>query len=90
MPAEDQSTGMQHKTLPPNRAAAITPHATNELSYVTNAIWVGGAGNLQIVTEGGDEVILVGATVGSLIPVRAKRVISTSTTATNLVALWSK
>jgi len=90
MAAEDQATGMQHKTLPPNRGATITPHDTNELGYVTNAIWIGGDGNVKLVTEGGDTVTLTAAKAGSLIPVRAKQVFSTLTTATNLVALWSK
>jgi hypothetical protein len=75
-------------TGPYTGGAAITPHDTNELVTVTRAIYVGGAGNIKLTTSGGDTVTLTGATAGSILPVRAKLVFSTDTTATALVALY--
>jgi hypothetical protein len=73
---------------PYDHAAAVTPHDTNELPAVASAIHVGGAGNVALVTAGGDAVTLTGCLAGHVYRVRAKQVKSTNTTATALVALW--
>jgi hypothetical protein len=73
---------------PYRHAAAVTPSDTVDLTNVTRAVYVGGAGNVVLVTEQGETVTLTGATVGSVYRVCASRIKSTSTTATNLVALW--
>jgi len=75
-------------TSPASGYAAITPSDGTELTYVTRAIYVGGAGNIVAVDEAGNAVTFTGATAGSIIPIRCKRVNSTNTTATGLVALW--
>ena len=66
-----------------DRAASITASdtAANAYSY----IYVGGAGNIALVTEGGDSVTLVGLPVGSWVWIRTSKVMATNTTATNLV-----
>lgn len=52
-------------------------------------IYVGGAGNLNVQLEDGSTtVVFVGAVAGSVLPVRATKVLSASTTASNLVALY--
>lgn len=86
MPAVDTFQGLTGG--PYVNGAAVTPHDTNELTYITRAIYIGGAGNVVLVTVGGDTLTLIGLPVGTLFPVRAKIVKSTSTTATNIVALW--
>jgi hypothetical protein len=73
---------------PYRHAAAVTPSDTVDLSDVTRAIYVGGAGNIALITEGGETVTLTGATVGTVYRICASRIKSTSTTATNLVAFW--
>lgn len=50
-------------------------------------LYVGGAGDLSVVTSSGSEVTLVGIVAGSFIPVQVLRV-KAATTATNIVALW--
>jgi hypothetical protein len=50
-------------------------------------LYVGGAGNLTIQTEAGDDITLVGVLKGTFIPVYTRKVYA-STTATNIVALW--
>lgn len=69
-------------------AFAITPHDVNELAYVTNEIYVGGAGDLKVVTLDGDTVTLKAVPVGTLLRLRVKQVLATGTVATNLIALY--
>lgn len=67
-------------------AAAITPSDTSDLGG--KAIYVGGAGNVTVVPEsGGTAVLFTAPPVGSVIPIRFRRVNATGTTATALVAL---
>lgn len=66
-------------------AAAITPSDTANLGG--KAIYVGGAGNVTVVTEAGSVVLFTAPPVGSVIPIRFSRVNTTGTTATLLVAL---
>lgn len=73
---------------PCSHAAAVTPDDNTDLSYTTRALFVGGAGNVNLVTAGGETVTFTGVTAGSVLPVRVARVKSTSTTATSIVALW--
>jgi hypothetical protein len=51
-------------------------------------LYVGGAGDIKVETVGGDEVVFSAVLAGSFIPVQVVKLFSTSTTATNVVALW--
>lgn len=73
---------------PVSRAAAVTPSDSEDLATSTRGIWVGGAGNISLDTVGGDTVTITGIAAGTLLPIRAARIRSTSTTATAIVALW--
>lgn len=67
----------------------MTPHDSNDLAAVSRAIFIGGAGNIYVDLVGGETaVVFVGLSAGDILPVRATRVRSTSTTATSIVALW--
>jgi hypothetical protein len=66
-------------------ATAVTPSDTVDQSGA--AIYVGGAGNVSLLTEGGDTVTFTAPPVGSIIPMRFTRVRATGTTATLLIAL---
>jgi hypothetical protein len=71
----------------PNRAAAVTPSDTTEL--FGHALYCGGAGDVTILTEGGDTATFtVGA--GQTIVCRFTKVKATGTTATALVRLWDQ
>jgi hypothetical protein len=70
----------------PSRAAAVTPSDTTQI--YASALFVGGAGNVAVVTEGDDTVTFTGVQAGSMLVLRIKQVRSTSTTATNIVRLW--
>lgn len=67
---------------------SVTPADGSDQPQVSRAIWVGGAGNLSVVTRGGDTITLVGVPAGTMLPIRATRIRSTGTTATNIVALY--
>jgi len=51
-------------------------------------LYVGGAGDVSVVTIGGDIATFLGVPVGTTLPIQVIRLRSTSTTATNVIALW--
>ena len=51
-------------------------------------LYVGGLGNVEVVTVGGDEIVLPGVSDGSFLPLQVTRVKANLTTATNIIALW--
>jgi len=65
---------------------AITP-ADADLVQPVRALYIGGAGNVRINDTGGGSVIFYNVPAGVILPVMARRVWSTSTTATNIVGL---
>lgn len=74
---------------PSDTYAAITPSdSTSFTQGVTRGIFVGGAGNLVAVQADGTAVTFTGVVAGAVYPIRCKRVNSTNTTATNMVALF--
>ena len=79
-------------TQPYNVIRAITTSDANNLQPVggrscTDAIYIGGAGTLAVVQEN-DAVATFTCVAGQTLPVKAKRVNATGTTATLLNALY--
>ena len=75
---------------PARRAAAITPSDTVDLTAYAKALYVGAAGNVRVLTVGGedaDAVTFANHPVGWL-PVQVRRVLATGTTATQIVAAF--
>jgi hypothetical protein len=66
-------------------AAAITPSDTVDQFWT--GIYVGGAGNVSVVMEDGSTVTFTAPPVGTILPIRVKRVRATLTTATLLIGL---
>lgn len=88
MAATDLFAGMGAGLASPcSRAEVVTPNDSTDLTYVCRALFIGGAGNLCVITSGGDTVLFTGVVAGTILPLRASRVKSTTTTATNIVAL---
>jgi hypothetical protein len=73
--------------VPANRAEAVTPSDSTDLTFVSRGLWIGGTGAVSVVMVGGDTVTFSGINAGTLLPVRVSRVRSTGTTATLILSL---
>jgi|TARA_R110000751_G_scaffold134837_2_gene237394 hypothetical protein len=70
-------------------ATAYTIYAQADTPSNGCCIYCGGTGNVSITTMAGDEVILEGIPTGLFIPINGiKRVNSTGTTQSAIIALW--
>jgi hypothetical protein len=76
---------------PANIGEAVTPHnATNFTLGVCEGIYVGSTGNVSVVFADDTAITFTGVPAGVILPVRAKRVNSTNTTASAMVALYTR
>lgn len=74
---------------PAQRAFAVTPANSDFANEVqARALYVGGAGDVTVVTVGNDTVTFAAVPAGTILPVSVKQVRATGTTASNLVALY--
>ena len=73
---------------PFNGGFVISKSDTVDFDRQTRAILVGGAGNMSVVFSDGSTCVLTGCLAGTVYHVRATRVNSTNTTATNMVGLY--
>lgn len=71
-------------SAPAGGAFEITPSDTD--TFRATALYVGGAGDVEVVMEDLSEVTFVGVAAGSILPVRVVQV-TTGTTATNIIGL---
>lgn len=77
-----------YATGPASFAEVVTPSDTTDLSRTSRALFVGGAGNISVEMAGGQSaVVFTGVVAGQILPIAVTRVNSTSTTATNIVAI---
>ena len=75
--------------MPASRAFAITPNDSADLANNTRGIYVGVTGDLRVILTGDTVAVTFSAVpAGSLLPIRAKRVTNTGTTATGLVGVF--
>lgn len=88
---------MAYQKLQSSRASEVTPSDTNNIPSVSSengrgnngcTLYIGTAGDVKVLTSGGDEVTFVGLLGGQFIPVNVVKVFATSTTASNILALW--
>lgn len=76
-------------TAPAQGAVAVVPSDTVSLVPAPcRALWVGGAGDISVLMADGASATLVGVPAGALLPIAVRRVNSTATTATSIVALY--
>lgn len=82
-PFQNQASGLQS---PAARLADVTPDDGADLAFPTRAIAVGTEGFVRLVTIAGDtgRVFVV---PGAPFPIRARRILATGTSATDIVAL---
>ena len=89
-----------NNTVAAMKAVVVTASDTTHLP-TTRALYVGGTGDLALVMTDSDltssasasdaqavDVIFYNVSAGTVLPVQVQRVLSTGTTATNIVALY--
>lgn len=75
-------------TVSARRAAVVTPSDATVYQEPTRALYIGGSGNLRVDMVSGGTVTFVGLMAGTILPIQVDRVYATSTTATNILALY--
>ena len=76
-------------TVAAGSGAAVAQDDETNLAQTSRAIYVGGAGNLAVILDRDTSAItFVAVPAGSMLPIRVRRVMSTNTTATSILALY--
>ncbi len=75
-------------SAPATRCVAVVPSDTQPLSDLPKALYVGGGGTIVLAGASGGDATLVSVTAGSILPIRARFVRATGTTATAIVGLY--
>jgi len=87
-PSSDPFLGAPQSFASPIYAGAFAITPGTALPFSPRAIFVGGAGNVNMTGQDGNAVTFVGCAAGQIIPFRAASVNSSGTTATNLLGLY--
>lgn len=84
-PFASHQKGLQ---APADSCAAVTP-ANSDLANTTRALYIGTAGDVALILANDSAAVTFkGVPAGTILPVRAKQVRSTGTTAADIVALF--
>ena len=67
---------------------AVTPSDSADLANVARGVYVGATGNLRVTTINGDVVTFTALAAGVIHPISARRIHSTGTTATSIIAVY--
>jgi hypothetical protein len=65
----------------------VTPSDSADLSFVTRALWVGGAGTITLIDLSGNTTLFSGILAGTWLWIRATRIKATGTSATLIVGM---
>lgn len=71
---------------PASDGAAVTPSDSATLAVASKRLWIGGAGDVVVVTVRGTVLTYTDVPAGTYLQVRAQQVKATGTTATNIIA----
>jgi hypothetical protein len=66
-------------------AVSISP-SSSTLAYTTRALYIGGVGDVQVVTANGTTVTFTAVPTGTILPIRCTKVLAGST-ATGIVGI---
>ena len=75
-------------TSPAIDGAVVVPSDTVQLAQVSRAIYVGSTGDIAAELASGTQVTFTAVPAGMILPLRLRKIRSTGTSATNIVALW--
>lgn len=73
---------------PYHGGAAVTTSDTTDMTRPANAIMVTAGGAVKVDTQDGSTLTLPGLVVGTIYPIAARRIYTTGTTATGIIALY--
>lgn len=85
---------MAYQKLQAGRAADVVKSDTVDIPSVSGGenngcvLYVGTGGLLRVLTVGGDDVTFKNVPNGTFIPVQVLRVFASTTSATDIIALW--
>lgn len=73
-----------------SRAVTVTPHNTNDLAIYAKALRINGAGTVCFLPVGNadGQTITIDAAAGEYVQIQVRRVLTSGTTATGIVALF--
>lgn len=73
---------------PASSAFAVTKSDVTVFAQPTRSLWVGGTGDVAVRMLDQTTVTFTAVPAGNLLPVRVDKVLSTGTTATNIVGMY--
>lgn len=75
-------------TAPGRDASPVVPDDLNDIPVTPRALFVGQGGIVAVRMAGGQDVSFENVQGGTILPIRARRVMATGTTASAMIALW--
>ncbi|MEV8467135.1 hypothetical protein AB0T83_10120 [Fluviibacterium sp. DFM31] len=75
-------------TSPAIDGIMVAPHDSNPLGHVSRAVYVGVGGDIRAELVSGAQLTFSAVPAGSMLPMRATKILSSGTTASSIVALW--
>jgi hypothetical protein len=91
MAAPEQWPGVGDVNSTASYATALTPHASDPIEANggrPRALYVGSTGDVAVKFSGGTTVVFANVPDGTLLPIRPSHLVATTTTASDIVALW--
>lgn len=82
------NTNVENASTPAVYAGAVTTSDSVNLSSIARGLYIGTGGNVAAVMPDDSVVVFSNVPTGMILPVRAKRVNATNTTASDIVALY--
>lgn len=86
---------MQTSDSPSGDLVAVTPHDTTPIkaaiegrTQYTRSLFVGGDGDVEVISRAGQTVVFTAVGAGTLLPIQVSHVKDANTDATNIVALF--
>lgn len=79
---------MNLEKLNASDAKPVTTADSDMVLQPAIALYIGGAGNVRVTTVAGTDVLFSAVPVGTILPIKVKRVWATNTTATLIIALY--
>lgn len=86
--SDDFSRFQTGLSSPATHAAAVTPDDDDALAAKPRALYVGVAGDVEVIMLGGETVVFTAVPAGTMLPIRVTHVKAANTDASNIVAVW--